>query len=134
MATKSYFFYNARGVDTLLTLDDYIMNKSKAFFSRVLVYIYMLSNLSNQILVKRSNFAFISILNEKLPPFCFSYKIVGHDLSNIGKTVLPKHVVVNISLLLLSPRKLTSLIAIRKKFLKREKWGTSQFYNLMIIF
>lgn len=113
------------------------MNKSKAFFSRVLVYIDMLSNLSNQILVKRSNFAFISILNEKLPPFCFSCKIVGHDLSNIGKTVLPKHVVVNISLLLLlllSPRKLTSLIAIRKKFLKREKWGTSQFYNLMIIF
>jgi len=56
-------------------------------------------------------------------------KIIGHNLSkcrtrretNTGKTVLSKPVIVQYKFLLLHPRKLTSLIDNKNKFLKRRK-------------
>jgi len=42
----------------------------------------MLSALPNQILVEIPSFAFIANIEfEKLPPFCFSCKMIEHDIS-----------------------------------------------------
>ena len=50
----------------------------------MLVDIDMLSILPNQILVERFGFAFIADIEfEKLPPFCSSCKMIGHDISKL---------------------------------------------------
>lgn len=53
------------------------------FFSCDLIDIDMLSELSNQILMKISSFAFVvDIEYENLPPFYFSCKMIGHNSNN----------------------------------------------------
>jgi len=67
---------------TPLVLDENTMRKKRGMFARVLVDIDMLSPLPNHLWVERSYFTFVAgVEYEWLPPFCFHYKVIGHELA-----------------------------------------------------
>jgi len=81
-------FSIVHGIDTPLTLNDYTKNKSRGFFSRILVDVDLLSELSNQILVETQDLHFITNVEyEKLSLFCSNRKTIGHDLSNYRRSI-----------------------------------------------
>jgi len=70
------------GLDTPLSLDEHTMRKNRGMFARVLVHIDLLSPLPDDLLVERSDFAFVADVEyEWLPPFCSHYKMIGHELA-----------------------------------------------------
>jgi len=75
-------FSIARGIGTPLSLDDHTMRNNRGLFARVLVDIYLLSPLPDELFVEGSDVAFVTDVEyEWLPPFCSHYKMIGHELA-----------------------------------------------------
>jgi len=71
------------------------MNKTRGFFTRVLVNLDMLVELPSQLLMECHGFAFVvEIEYERLPSFCHACKIIGHSFS-----ICKKHILRNFPLL-----------------------------------
>jgi len=74
-------FSISSGIGTPLSLDDHTMRKNRGLFARVLVDIYLLSPLLDQLFVECSDFAFVADVEyEWLPPFFSHCKMIGHEL------------------------------------------------------
>jgi len=58
------------------------MRKNRGLFARVLMDIDLLSPLPDNLLVERTNFAFVDdVQYEWLPPFCNHCKMIGNELA-----------------------------------------------------
>jgi len=75
-------FFITKGLGISLSLNDHTMRKNRGLFARVLMDIDLLSFLLDHLLIKCSDFAFVSDVEyEWLLPFCSHYKMIGHELA-----------------------------------------------------
>ncbi|XP_019455177.1 PREDICTED: uncharacterized protein LOC109356305 [Lupinus angustifolius] len=73
-------FSIAGGIGTPISLDEATHNRTFGHFAKVLVELNLKSNLPDQILVERDNFAFfVAIEYENLPAFCHHCQAIGHN-------------------------------------------------------
>lgn len=76
-------FAIAGSIGTPVALDEATSKKTFGHFARFLVDLDLISCLQDQILVEREGFTFfVSLVYEKLPSFCPSCQVIGHDTSN----------------------------------------------------
>lgn len=79
-------FEIAGGIGTPLSLDESTKNKVFGHYARILVDVDLCSNLPNEIMVERNDYAFyVGIVYEKLPMFCDFCNSIGHHVDQCKK-------------------------------------------------